>query len=208
MKQLVIDLFSGTRSLEKPCLKLGFEYLAIDNNPELKPDICADLMTWKGYGELRRPFIVWASPPCTHFSVAAIGRNWNRDLTPKTEAAAQAIELVKRTLWLIVELMPRFWFVENPRGMLRRFDMMRTRPCMNTVTYCQYGDTRMKPTDIWHNCYTWIPRPACKNGDPCHVRAPRGSKTGTQGLLNAKERGRVPSELLTEILTACTEAAA
>ena len=51
-----------------------------------------------------------------------------------------------------------------------------------TVTYCQYGDNRMKPTDIWtnHPCPKF--KPPCKNGDPCHVSAPRGSQTGTQGL--------------------------
>jgi hypothetical protein len=46
------------------------------------------------------------------------------------------------------------------------------------VTYCQYGDTRMKPTHIFTN----HPDPQfkhCNNGDPCHVAAPRGSKTGT-----------------------------
>ena len=33
-----------------------------------------------------------------------------------------------------------------------------------TVTYCKYGDMRMKPTDIWTNDITWIPRKECKKG--------------------------------------------
>lgn len=57
-----------------------------------------------------------------------------------------------------------------------------------TVTYCQYGDTRMKPTDIWTNHPDPRFKPMCKNGDSCHVPAPRGSKTGTQGLKNSRER--------------------
>ena len=68
-----------------------------------------------------------------------------------------------------------------------------------TVTYCQYGDNRMKPTDIWTNI-EWTPRPVCKNGDKCHESAPRGSRTGTQGLKNAKDRSVVPKELCREIL--------
>ena len=39
----------------------------------------------------------------------------------------------------------------------------------DTVTYCQYGDTRMKPTDLWCSdslFQQWTPRPMCKNGDP------------------------------------------
>jgi hypothetical protein len=68
-----------------------------------------------------------------------------------------------------------------------------------TVTYCQYGDERMKPTDIWTNAYWWEPKSLCKNGDPCHVKAPRGSKTGTQGLKGAMERGAIPPNLFIEI---------
>ena len=73
----------------------------------------------------------------------------------------------------------------------------------NTVTYCQYGDERMKPTDIWTNSDVWVPRPMCKNGSPCHVAAPRGSKTGTQGRSNAYERSKIPEDLCREILKSC-----
>ena len=57
----------------------------------------------------------------------------------------------------------------------------------------------MKPTDIWTNAEWWKPRPVCKNGMPCHVSAPRGSKTGTQGLGGAKDRGRIPLGLFVEL---------
>jgi hypothetical protein len=42
----------------------------------------------------------------------------------------------------------------------------------------------------------------CKNGNPdCHhERAPRGSRTGTQGLKNAYERGILPTELCQDIV--------
>jgi hypothetical protein len=73
----------------------------------------------------------------------------------------------------------------------------------HTVTYCQYGDDRMKPTDIWTNSNVWVPRPMCKNGAPCHIAAPRGSKTGTQGRSNAYERSKIPEDLCQEILKSC-----
>lgn len=72
-----------------------------------------------------------------------------------------------------------------------------------TVTYCQYGDTRMKPTDIWTNISDPQFKPMCKNGDGCHVKAPRGSQTGTQGLKNAKERSIIPQELCEHIVEVC-----
>ena len=33
----------------------------------------------------------------------------------------------------------------------------------HTITYCQYGDNRMKPTDIWTNNKNWISKKICKN---------------------------------------------
>jgi hypothetical protein len=58
----------------------------------------------------------------------------------------------------------------------------------------------MKPTDLWGYIPKWTPRQPCKNGMPCHIAAPRGSKTGTQGLKGSKERSMVPYELGKEIL--------
>jgi hypothetical protein len=89
--------------------------------------------------------------------------------------------------------------MENPRGMLQKLRVVKDLP-RRTVTYCQYGDTRMKPTDLWGPMPdAWIPRPPCKNGDTCHVSAPRGARTGTQGIKGAKDRSRVPLELSYEI---------
>jgi len=67
------------------------------------------------------------------------------------------------------------------------------------ITYCQYGDNRMKPTDVWTNFVKWKPKPMCHNGDSCHVSAPRGSKTGTQGLKGNMERSIIPPALFEEI---------
>ena len=72
-----------------------------------------------------------------------------------------------------------------------------------TVTYCKYGDTRMKPTDIWTNHPEPGFLPMCKNGNPCHERAPRGSKTGTQGLKGSKERSVIPERLCEHIVDIC-----
>jgi site-specific DNA-cytosine methylase len=39
------------------------------------------------------PDVIWASPPCTTFSVASIGRYWNKDRTPKHEKAELGMQL-------------------------------------------------------------------------------------------------------------------
>lgn len=72
-----------------------------------------------------------------------------------------------------------------------------------TITYCQYGDNRMKPTDIWTNYSNPNFKPMCKNGDSCHQKAPRGSKTGTQGLKNSKERSKIPEKFCEYIVKIC-----
>ena len=144
---------------------------------------------------------VWASPPCTYFSVASIGHHWYPDHTPKSDKALEGVAIVLKTLEIIEKVNPRLgWLIENPRGKLRKLGILNN-DYLNTVTYCRYGDTRMKPTDLWNTISPpWKPRKMCKNGDPCHVAAPRGSKTGTQGLKGSYERSKVPSELCEEII--------
>lgn len=198
----VLELFAGSRSIGKEAEKLGMNVFSSDliefdgiNYPVSILDFNVSKVPFK-------PDIIWASPPCTGFSVAAIGRNWNHDKTPKTDSARLGILLVEKTIEIINYYNPTYWFIENPRGMLRKMPIMEQFK-RNSVTYCQYGDERMKPTDIWTNSSAWIPKPTCKNGDSCHVSAPRGSSTGTQGLKNAYERSKIPSELCFEILKSC-----
>ena len=63
----------------------------------------------------------------------------------------------------------------------------------------------MKPTDIWTNHPDPKFKSPCKNGDPCHEPAPRGSRTGTQGLKNKVTRAVIPEELCNHIVDICEE---
>jgi len=105
---------------------------------------------------------------------------------------------------LINELKPKYYFIENPRGGLRKMDFMKGLP-RYTVTYCQYGDNRMKPTDIWTNHPNPKFKSMCHNGDKCHEPAPRGSRTGTQGLKGNKERSVIPEQLCDYIVEICED---
>ena len=152
------------------------------------------------------PDIVWASPDCTTYTIAAISTHRN-GTTPKTDYAQKCdtvnqhfIGLIKQ--WLVINPQMVF-FIENPRGMLRKMPFM-SEFNRHTIWYCQYGDDRAKPTDIWTNS-DWIPRSPCHNGNTkCHHEpAPRGSKTGTQGRTGAYDRSRIPRELCLEIHNYC-----
>ena len=193
----VLELFAGSCSFTNVAKEYGFETFTTDHKDFEGIDYVTDFF---GFDLDKVPFvpdIIWASPPCTYFSVASIGKHWNSDNTPKTQEAVNGMALIKRTKYIIEEMKPKYFIIENPRGKLRKLDLLKYK--LDTVTYCQYGDSRMKPTDLWNNL-DWTPREMCKNGMPCHEAAPRGSNTGTQGLKDNYERSKVPRELCIDII--------
>ena len=205
-----MDLFSGTRSIAKAFEKYGHETFTIEldkthENIDWYEDIL-NITAKDIVDRFGRPDVIWASPPCTTYSIAAISHHRYKDsdgnLSPKSDYAKLSDQLIKHTLQLINDLNPKYWFIENPRGGLRKMNFMKDLP-RHTVTYCQYGDKRMKPTDIWTNHQNSCFKPMCKNGDPCHESAPRGSRTGTQGLKGAVERSVIPELLCEHIVHIC-----
>tara|TARA_Y100000004_G_scaffold94988_1_gene106418 strand:- start:314 stop:994 length:681 start_codon:yes stop_codon:yes gene_type:complete len=221
----VLELFAGSRSFSKVAEEMGMKTFTTDIKPFDKIDLVIDILELDNDLLMQKLFekgidnvdCVWASPPCTYFSVASIGYHWNKDHTPKTEQAKLGVKIIQKTLDIINFLDPRYFFIENPRGKLRKLDVVKSLP-RATVCYCKYGDSRMKPTDIWnnhmflnklnfgeeysYNARGWKPREMCFNGNKnCHHQsAPRGSQTGTQGLKGNYKRSIVPYELCKEIL--------
>lgn len=67
-----------------------------------------------------KPDVIWASPDCTTYSVAAISKHRrkekNGNLAPISDYARFCDATNAHVVDLIRELSPRFWFIENPRG--------------------------------------------------------------------------------------------
>lgn len=208
-----LELFAGTRSIGKAFEARGHDVYSVEWDKKFENiDLYADILTVTAeqiIKEFGRPDVIWASPDCSTFSIAAISHHRRKNvitgnLDPVSDYAKFCDEVDKHVLDLIYELNPKYWFIENPRGGLRKMIWMNGLP-RYTVTYCQYGDTRMKPTDIWTNHPDPKFKPMCKNGDSCHTPAPRGSRTGTQGLKNSKERSIIPRELCEHIVDICED---
>ena len=209
----VLELFAGSRSIGKAAEELGYDVFSSDVNDFDGVDYCVDILDFDINKVPFVPDIIWASPPCTYFSVASIGKHWNADHTPKSENALKGVALVEATL-KVIEYFKKIncnliFYIENPRGKLRKLDVVKGID-RTTVWYCKYGDTRAKPTDIWTNNLRsllnqngWQPRLECHNGNlKCHHEsAPRGSRTGTQGLSGNYERSKIPHQLCIEVLS-------
>lgn len=208
---LVLDLFCGTKSVANAFKSRGHQVYTVDWERCFKPSLIADIGTLTAQDIINlcggRPDVIWASPDCSTFSVAAISKHRRKNketgsLDPISDYAKFCDAVDQNVLKLIEDLKPRFYFIENPRGGMRKMAWMQNIP-RYTVTYCQYGERRMKPTDIWTNHPEPNFKPPCKNGDKCHDAAPRGSQTGTQALKNAKEKGTIPEALCQHIVDIC-----
>lgn len=195
----LLELFCGSKSISKEAELLGIQTYTVDINKFFKPDLLINILDMDPSRIPFRPRIIWASIPCTWFSTASAFKHWNKDKTPKTVFAEAGIRYVKHTLDLITSLDPQYWFIENPRGMMRHLDILKPYR-RETVTYCQYGEQRRKPTDIWTNNLEWIPRPMCPDfgGDGlCHAGG------STNELNTPAKRATIPSALCKEILLNC-----
>lgn len=154
-----------------------------------------------------KPDIIWSGNDCTTFSVAAIGHHRMKNpttgsLDPKTDKARMADKVNMHTLDIIRELNPRFFFIENPMGGLRKMDYMQGIP-RHLITYCKYGFTYRKATDIFTNHPKTEFLPPCKNGDSCHQSAPRGTRLGLQGIKDKALRSAYPTALCEHIVDIC-----
>ena len=191
----VLDLWCGTKSATKAFEDAGCEIVSVDIDPKFNPTICKDIMevTVEELAALGPFAFAWASPDCRVYSIANLHSRHFKDGVPITDEARAQNQRVKHTLYLLENLAP-LWALENPRGMLRTQLFMNRYPRV-TISYCQYGDHRMKPTDLWGKFpMMWQSRPMCSPGDSCHVSSPRGAAAGTQNQ-SRRQRIQVPYEL-------------
>tara|TARA_Y100001973_G_scaffold100674_1_gene162222 strand:+ start:667 stop:1317 length:651 start_codon:yes stop_codon:yes gene_type:complete len=203
----LLELFAGSRSIGKAAQKIGgFNVFSVDIKPFENIDLIQDIEFLKPSQIPFKPCIIWASPPCTSFSICAISHH--RDGQKTISDFAKKTDRIMKNLLKLIKFYNCVFFIENPVGMLRKMHYMNNIDRVK-ITYCKYGAKNMKPTDIFSNdLYNlfnpngWQPRPPCFNGNyKCaHEAAPRGSRSGTQGIKGNYERSKIPPALCRSIL--------
>jgi len=109
----MLDLFCGSGGASAAFRAAGWRVVGVDVDPEVRPDVVADLSKWSWSGE--RPDFVWASPPCEDFTRRFLPWLAAKHPDPPT----QALALVAAATRIIRETAPRWWAVENTRGSIR-----------------------------------------------------------------------------------------
>ena len=91
----VLELFAGTRSIGKAFEAAGHEVFSVEWDKHFENiDLYKDILTLSAEEVLQkfgRPDVIWASPDCTSYSIAAIShhrrREENGNLTPVSDYA-------------------------------------------------------------------------------------------------------------------------
>lgn len=208
----VLDLFAGTGSIANAFKARGHETFTVDWDKQFDVDLHCDIGQLSAEEILEkfgRPDVIHMSFDCTTFSVMAISKHRRKNLEtgsldPISDYAKFCDEVDQHCLELVKQLRPKFFFIENPVGGLRKMTWMQGIP-RYTTTYCQWGERRQKPTDWFTNHPEPKFIPPCKRGSPCHDAAPRGSRTGTQGIKGHVDRSRIPEQLCNHIVDICEE---
>ena len=201
----LLELFCGTKSVGKVANQLGYEVISLDICDKFNPTHSCDItdFDYKQYPVGYFDFI-WASPPCTEFSLA------------KTTAPRQldkACKVVSKAIEIINYLQPTHWAIENPVGLLKTMKIMEPlSEYMHTVSYCKYGFSYRKNTNIWTNKH-FNPL-ICKKGSWCDARKDLGRHINTaqkgkklyshdfvqEATSSMSQRYAIPSDLVLDLL--------
>lgn len=139
-----LDLFSGTGSFKKFCIKQGWECISLDIDG--RSDITADILEWNYKEYDNNTFdIIAAFPPCNDYSIL------NQSRPEKIIDLSHSNNMVKKTLDIINFFKPIIFIIENPQtGTLKKQSFMNDIPYVD-IDYCYFGYPIRKRTRFWTN---------------------------------------------------------
>lgn len=127
----VLELFAGTRSIGKAFERKGHEVFSVEWSRDFEDINLYEDISKATAEDIRKlfgcPDVIWASPDCTTFSIAAISHHRRKNpetgsLEPVSDYAKFCDMVDKHVLELIRELKPKYYFIENPRAACGRWN--------------------------------------------------------------------------------------
>ena len=125
---MLLELCSGTKSVSKVAEKY-MKTLTVDICTKHQPDILVDILQWDYKVYPPKTFkMIFASPPCTKYSIASFKRN-----------PEESNDVSRKVMEIIDYFQPEFWVIENPHSsLLWKQDFMQGLNKVK-VSYCMYG---------------------------------------------------------------------
>ena len=132
----VLDLFCGQGGWSRAFAEAGHDCYGIDVRNLGYPYhfLKADLNDWEPDQHYD---VILASPPCNHFS--KVNQNWNGK-----NNNTKGLDLVWRCFALIAQIKPKYWVIENVKGLSEFID--------KPTDIVRYGKTKShKEAYLWTN---------------------------------------------------------
>ena len=205
----LLELFKGTGSIGDAFEKVGWQITSVDMVAKFKPTHVCNVLEFefKQYPPDHFDF-VWASPPCTEFSIAKT--QGKRDIEGATKIVEKTLEIIRYFKCPFA--------MENPQS-----GFLKQQPCVQgipyqDVSYCKYGMPYRKLTRCWTDLGKyWTPKPTCLV-EKCVHKAEFGYHAKSAQKRTSKIKGqrprddtftreelyKIPAELCDEIANAAT----
>ena len=140
MKKIILDLCGGTGAWSVPYREAGYDVRNI-TLPEY------DVRTYK---PPQNVYGILAAPPCTMFSLARTKAIKPRDLKEGMEIVYACLKIIWEVQYKLKsphakETQLKFWALENPKGLLKRF---LGKPVLEFDPW-EFGDEYQKKTHLW-----------------------------------------------------------
>ena len=180
--KIVLDLCGGTGAWSKPYKEAGYDVrvITLPAYDILKTGIYDDNIIFRGeqtLGVLKKDIYgILAAPPCTEFSLAKTNSKYPRDIVKGMEIIYHCLRIIWEAQYKLPTPLAKtttlkFWVLENPFGLLRRF---LGHPVMIFNPY-DFGDGYQKKTCLWGYFNLPKKRPCKKfNKDYIHTISPSG----------------------------------
>jgi len=178
-EKIILDLCGGTGAWSKPYLEAGYDVRNIT-----LPDY--DVRTYK---PPKNVYGILSAPPCTEFSLAKTNSKYPRKMKEGMELVYHCLRIIWEAQYKLPTPLAKtttlkFWALENPFGLLRRF---LGHPVFIFNPY-DFGDAYQKKTCLWGYFNLPKKKPLKKfSKDFIHTISPSGKPLKKFDRLKTKE---------------------